>query len=178
MNKEAFKERLFKEVYENHWLKLYLHLLKMVDDEDDAKDIVQEVFTNLWNNFDSVGINTSYSSYLYASVRNRAINYLAHKKVIVDYEKYQESQLQSQYSNSPDVFLIEKELAHQINSEIDSLPPKMAVIFRKSRLENKSYKEIAEELEIAENTVKKQVSRALRLMREKFLHIKYYLFFL
>ncbi len=178
MNKEAFKEKLFKEVYENHWLKLYLHLLKMVDDEDDAKDIVQEVFANLWNNFDSVGINTSYSSYLYASVRNRAINYLAHKKVIVDHEKYQEAQPQAQHFNEPDVFLIEKELARQINSEIENLPPKMAIIFKKSRFENKSYKEIAEELEIAENTVKKQVSRALQLMREKFLHIKYYLFFL
>lgn len=178
MNKDEFKEKLFKEVYENHWLKLYMHLLKLVDDEDDAKDLVQEVFTNLWNNFDNVGITTSYSSYLYSSVRNRAINYLAHKKVVINHEKYQETQPQTEYFNRPDVFLIEKELARQINSEIDNLPPKMAEIFRKSRLENKSYREIAEELDITENTVKKQISRALRLMREKFLHIKYYLFFL
>lgn len=177
MDKDTFKEKLFKEVYENHWLKLYLHLLKMVDEED-AKDIVQEVFANLWNNFDNIGINTSYSAYLYSSVRNRAINYLAHKKIIIDYEQYQEGQPQNRYFNSPDVFLIEKELAHQINSEIDNLPSKMAIIFKKSRLENKSYKEIAEELDIAENTVKKQVSRALRLMREKFFHIMYYFFFL
>lgn len=178
MDKEAFKEKLFKEIYENHWLKLFLHLLKMVEDEDDAKDIVQEVFANLWNNFDSVGINTSYSSYLYSAVRNRAINYIAHKKVVVNHEKHQELNKESQYFNGPDVFLIEKELAQQINSEIDNLPPKMAAIFKKSRLENKSYREIAEELDIAENTVKKQVSRALSLLREKILHIKYYLFFL
>ena len=178
MNKEAFKEKVFKEVYENHWLKLYLHLLKMVDDEDDAKDIVQEVFTNLWNNFDSVGITTSYSSYLYSSVRNRAINYLAHKKIILEHEKNSETQTVSLNSIGPDVFLIEKELAQQINNEIDNLPPKMAAIFKMSRFENKSYKEIAEELEIAENTVKKQISRALSLMREKFLHIKYYILFL
>lgn len=177
MNKEALKKKLFTEVYEAHWLKLYLHLLKMLDDEDDAKDVVQEVFTSLWNNFDNVSIRTSFTSYLYSSVRNRAINYLAHKKVVVSHEKAEELKAVD-FSNAPDIFLIEKELALQINSEIDNLPPKMAEVFRKSRLENKSYKEIAEELNIAENTVKKQVSKALILMRQKFLHIKYYLFFL
>jgi len=177
MSKEAQKKRLFTEVYEAHWLKLYLHLLKMLDDEDDAKDIVQEVFANLWNNFDHISINTSFSTYLFSSVRNRAINYLAHKKIIISHEKLELSKGENS-SKAPDAFLIEKELALQINSEIDNLPPKMAAVFRKSRLENKSYREIAEELNIAENTVKKQVSRALQLMREKFLHIKYYLFFL
>ncbi len=177
MNKEALKKKLFTEIYDTHWLKLYLHLLKMLDDEDDAKDVVQEVFTSLWNNFDTISIHTSFTSYLYSSVRNRAINYLAHKKVVISYEKAEELR-DVHFSNAPDVFLIEKELAFQINSEIDNLPPKMAAIFKKSRLENKSYKEIAEELDIAENTVKKQVSRALHQLRQKFLHIKYYLFFL
>jgi len=177
MNKEALKKKLFTEVYETHWLKLYLHLLKMLDDEDDAKDVVQEVFTSLWNNFDNVSIRTSFASYLYSSVRNRAINYLAHKKIVISHEKSEELKGVN-LSIAPDIVLIEKELEFQINSEIDNLPPKMAEIFRKSRLENKSYKEIAEELNIAENTVKKQVSRALVLMRQKFLHIKYYLFFL
>lgn len=177
MNKEALKKRLFTEIYQTHWLKLYLHLLKMLEDEDDAKDVVQEVFTGLWNNFDNISIHTSFSAYLYAAVRNRAINYLAHKKIVSAHQelKSDESLI---FSDSPDAILIEKELALQIQHEIDKLPTKMAVVFRKSRLENKSYREIAEELDIAENTVKKQVSRALRLMREKFLHIKYYLLFL
>ena len=177
MRKEAIKKKLFTEIYEAHWLKLYLHLLKMLEDEDDAKDVVQEVFANLWNNFDEINVRTSYSSYLYGAVRKRAINYLAHKKIVVKYEKAEQVK-PFNYFNAADGLIIEKELAAQINSEIDKLPSKMGVIFKKSRLENKSYKQISEELNIAENTVKKQVSRALRLMREKFLHLKYYFLFL
>lgn len=177
MSNEASKKKLFTEIYEAHWLQLYLHLLKMLEDDDDAKDVVQEVFANLWNNFDNIDVHSSYSSYLYGAVRKRAINYLAHKKIVVHHEKAEQAK-PFNYFNAPDGLLIEKELAAQINNEIDKLPPKMAAVFKKSRLENKSYKQISEELNIAENTVKKQVSRALRLMREKFLHLKYYFLFL
>lgn len=177
MNKESLKRKLFTEVYETHWLMLYLHLLKMLDDENEAKDVLQEVFTSLWNNFDTISIRKSFGAYLFSAVRNRAINVIGHKKVVLSHQKLQTVN-EAVYSPAPDSILIEKELALQITNEIDRLPPKMAVVFRKSRLENKSYKEIAEELNIAENTVKKQVSRALQLVREKLLHIKYYLLFL
>ncbi len=177
MNRKAIKEKIFSEIYESHWLKLYLHLLKMLEDEDDAKDVVQEVFANLWNNFDSIDVHTSYTSYLYGAVRKRAINYLAHKKIVVNHEQSQQI-MPFNYFNAADGMIIEKELAAQINSEIDKLPSKMGIIFKKSRFENKSYKQISEELNIAENTVRKQVSTALRLMREKFLHLKYYFLFL
>ncbi len=177
MSKEAIKKKLFTEIYEAHWLKLYLHLLKMLEDEDDAKDVVQEVFTNLWNNFDEINVQSTYSAYLFGAVRKRAINYLAHQKIVTNHETSEQEKPFNHFV-AADSYIIEKELAAQIDGEIDKLPSKMGVIFKKSRIENKSYKEIAQELNIAENTVKKQVSRALRVLREKFLHLKYYFLFL
>ena len=67
----------------------------------------------------------------------------------------------------PDELLREKELAEQIDKAIDKLPRKMALIFKKSRFEQRSYREIAEELEISEQTVKKQIYNALIVLRKK-----------
>ncbi|MNI87360.1 RNA polymerase sigma factor [compost metagenome] len=67
----------------------------------------------------------------------------------------------------PDELLREKELAQQIENAIERLPRKMALIFKKSRYEQRSYLEIAKELEISEQTVKKQIYNALTVLRKK-----------
>ncbi|QBQ41887.1 RNA polymerase sigma-70 factor [Sphingobacterium psychroaquaticum] len=168
------KKEIFTSLYESHWLKLYLHAYRMVEDEDEAKDIVQEVFTNLWDILDTIDINSSYSSYLYRSIRNVVINRLSRGKLAAKFEAYIQAAQLTDYAYTPDDLLREKDLAEIINYEIENLPPKMAVIFKKSRFEDLSYREIAAELNISENTVRKQIHNALVILRKK---IKFILIF-
>lgn len=158
-------------LYENHWMKLYLHSYKMIGDKDEARDIVQEVFTNLWDILDKVAITHSYSSYLYRAIRNVVINRLSQTKRNQQFEDYSSSVADQKHVITPEEELREKDLSYLIHREIDNLPPKMAEIFKRSRFGQQTYREIADDLSISENTVRKQISNALVILRKKLKYI-------
>lgn len=158
--------QLFTQLYEENWVKLYVHVFRMLEDRDEARDIVQEIFTNLWERMDGLEIQHSYQAYLFRSARNLVINRMASQDVGRKYENYLEHAAPV-FDIMPDELLREKELAQQIENAIERLPRKMALIFKKSRYEQRSYLEIAKELEISEQTVKKQIYNALTVLRKK-----------
>lgn len=156
----------FTEVYNRYWTVLFLHARKMLRDDEEAKDVVQELFTHLWNKSEALSPNASLSAYLYKAIRNRIYNLIAHKQVINDYQQslihfMEEGELIT------DEFIRERELAAVIEQEIQLLPLKMREVFELSRKQHLSYKEIGEQLGISEHTVKRQVSNALGILRSK-----------
>lgn len=156
----------YKEIYERYWVSLYRHSLRMLQDTDQAKDVVQDVFTMLWVRRNELDLHTSLSSFLYAAVRNRTLNQIDHSKVRSDYMiSLQHAIEEGAYST--DELLNEKELAKRIEAELANLPEKMRVVFELSRKHDYSYREIADELCITDHTVKKQMSNALRILRTK-----------
>lgn len=156
----------FTEIYDRYKGVLYQHGLNMLKDRDEAKDILQELFTSIWTNRDSIQIQTNLSGYLYKCLRNRVLNQIAHRhvesKYILSLEKFI---ARGEYIT--DHRVRERQLAELIEKEIDALPPKMREVFRLSRVSNLSHKEIAEELSLSEQTVRTQVRNALRLLRVK-----------
>ena len=156
-------ESLFRE----YFAPLNMFARKYVNDVDASKEIVQDVFVNLWNKRDAVDMNTPMKSYLFTSVRNRCLNYIRDRKKIV--QAPLESLDLSQYLESRD-FLEEEETLAGINRAFDSLPDKCRRIFMMSRFDGKKYREIAEELGISVKTVETQMSRGLKQLREKLIH--------
>ncbi|WP_104381819.1 sigma-70 family RNA polymerase sigma factor [Sphingobacterium sp. HMA12] len=130
--------RLFTQLYEENWVKLYVHVFRMLDDRDEARDIVQEIFANLWDRMDRLEIQHSYRAYLFRSARNLVINRMASQDVGRKYESYLEHRAPV-FEIMPDELLREKELVQQIEDAIEHLPRKMALIFKKSRYEQRSY---------------------------------------
>jgi RNA polymerase sigma-70 factor (ECF subfamily) len=156
----------FAQIYERYKGILLVHAIKLLKDEDEAKDLVQELFTNIWVRRKEIKIKSSLSAYLYSSIRNRVLDHIAHQTV------------QDKYLNSlaefiekgvwiTDEQIREKELSELIEKEITLLPPKMRQVFELSRNKEYSYNEIAEELHISDKTVKKQVHNALQILRRK-----------
>jgi RNA polymerase sigma-70 factor (ECF subfamily) len=156
----------FAEVYLRYKGVLFLHARRILGNDEEAKDVSQELFTTLWIRRDSIDLKTNLSAYLYASVRNRVFDIIAHRKVE---EKYIASLAnfieKGEYVT--DQQLLEQELRELIEREIGLLPPKMREVFELSRKEDLSYKEIADQLHISDKTVKKQVNNALHILREK-----------
>lgn len=145
---------------------LYVHAYRILQDKEDAKDIVQELFTVLWVKRDSLTLKTGIASYLYAAVRNRVFDKISSKKVESRYfESLKDFSLEEGYST--DSVMQEKELSALIEKEIAALPDKMRQIFELSRKNNLSHKEIATQLILSDKTVKKQVNNALRILRLK-----------
>lgn len=156
----------FKLIYERYWQLLYVSACKILKDEDEAKDIVQEVFISLLHKRADLEINISLSSYLYTAVRYKVLDVISRRKVRQDHLESL-SQYISTGSLSTDRAMIEKEINAEIEKEIQNLPEKMKEVFELSRKEELSHKEIANILNISDKTVKKQISNALKLLKYK-----------
>lgn len=156
----------FTEFYTRYSPELYRHALKMLKDRESAQDVIQDVFTNLWINKDIIVFKSSPKSYLYTSVRNKILDIIAKQK---SENKYITS-LDHFIKNGnfiTDNLVREKELEAIINQEILYLPVKMRLVFELSRKDYKSYSQIAQELGMAENTVRKHITNALRRLRPR-----------
>ncbi|MFX1705630.1 RNA polymerase sigma-70 factor [Chitinophaga sp. CC14] len=160
-NKHAFAE-----IYERYFGVLYLHAYRQLRDKDEAKDLLQELFSYLWIHRESLTPASNFSNYLYTSVRNRVLNILAHKYVE---DKFLLSlrHTGSKTEAATDHLARERQLAMIIEKEIQLLPPKMRQVFELSRKANLSHKEIAERLELSEQSVRSHVKGALRLLRTR-----------
>ncbi|RAJ37036.1 RNA polymerase sigma factor [Pedobacter cryoconitis] len=156
----------FTEIYNRYWSVLYAQVYKMLRDQDDAKDVIQEIFSKLWINAAAIKSNHNLGGLLYTAARNKVLNSIEKSKVRHDYAK---SIAAFVSETDPDTIdkLDEKRLSKIIEHEIQSLPPKMREIFEMSRKENLSHKEIAEKLNLSDQTVKKQVQNALKIIRPR-----------
>lgn len=153
-------------IYQRYSGVLYMHAYKRLGNREDARDIIQELFTVLWNKRSDFTIHTSLSAYLYTSIRNRIIKEISHKKIENQYLDSLPVHL-GNVNVQTDFLVRERELSSIIEKEINCLPTKMRKIFKLSREMYLSHREIAEELDLSEATVKKQVNNALKVLRAK-----------
>lgn len=161
IDKDSF-QRIFIEYYSS----LVCYANKIIKNSMQSEDIVQSVFVDMWENRSNKKIVKSLSSYLYTAVRNKSINYLRDNKknetLGADYEIYSDINIEN--------YLIEEESMRLIISELENLPPKCKLIMNLSLSGFKS-REIAEELSIAIETVKKQKQKAVKFLYAKALKV-------
>ncbi|WP_207531717.1 RNA polymerase sigma-70 factor [Desertivirga arenae] len=157
-------KQAFDELYNRYWEKLFLYLVRVIKDEEETKDIIQEVFISVWNRRFELENIESINAYLFSSVRFKGLNFLqreSKKSFIIDALLIQSAQ----EDNSLDSLQSVKDINSLLDSTIENLPSKMQQVFILSRKEQLSYKEIAERLSISDKTVKKQISNALKIFR-------------
>lgn len=156
----------FSEIYNRYWQTLLIHAFRILHDEEDASDVLQDVFTALWGRAEQWQLETTLNAYLYASVRNRCLKCIAkgsRREAFAD----ELSTVFNEGINTTDEDLSLKELTRSLKNEITALPPKMQLVYIKSREEGLTHKQIAEEMGIAENSVKTTMHRALISLRAK-----------
>lgn len=156
----------FTEIYKRYSGLLYLHAYKRLKEREEARDIVQELFTLLWKKREEIHIHTGLAGYLYAAVRNRVIKAITRRETESGYYDSLRASIVRGVSVT-DHLARERELAAIIEREIGELPAKMRRIFNLSRRSCLSHKEIAQQLQLSESTVKKQVNNALKVLRAK-----------
>lgn len=163
-------------IYEKYQKLLFLYAYRKLGNEQEAEDVVQEVFISFWNKRYELNPELSLAGYLYRGVRNRAFNIFAHKEIET---KYLES-LDDFLNSSPDCadgLIRERQIAELIAKEISMLPDRMREIFELSRNHHLSYKEIAEKLHLSEYTVATQIKRALKILRIRLGVYIFYIYF-
>ncbi|HEY8957420.1 RNA polymerase sigma-70 factor [Chitinophaga sp.] len=158
-------QEAFTTIYNKYWYPLMQHVMKAVRIYSEAEDIVQEIFVSIWKNRARLEIRGALSTYLFNSGRYMAIRNIERNVTRSNYLQRLSDQIDNGGVPSPETLLHMRELEERIEQAIESLPGKMKEIFNLSRKQQLSYREIAAQLGVSEETVKKQISNALNRLR-------------
>lgn len=159
-------QQAFAILYNRYKGVLFVHAYRKLRDWEEVKDIVQEIFSGLWAKRETLEITESLNAYLFKAVRYKIINLISRKNSASVYVDSFQSFITT-YADNTDHLVREKMLCSIIDAEINNLPPKMRHVFELSRKENLSHKEIAEQLNITEQSVRSHVKNALHILRLK-----------
>ena len=129
----------------------------------DAEEIVQDVMLWLWENRETQTFETSLSQYLFKTVYHRAINQIVRHQSQLRADTLFYENMQEMLQDT-DFYQLE-ELQRRIREAVDALPPAYRGAFVMHRFDNKSYKEIAEILQVSPKTVDYRIQQALKQLR-------------
>jgi RNA polymerase sigma-70 factor (ECF subfamily) len=161
------KEKGFELLFNHYYSVLCNHVIRLVNSQEVAQDLVSEAFYLLWKNqhFEQI---QSLRAYLFKSVRNLAYNYLQ-RDLLHTHQDISNLYLSPSYQKSTPESLFEfNELYQKMENAIQTLPPQTKTAFLMSRFEGKTYPEIAEKMNISPKTVEAHISRALKQLRIAF----------
>jgi len=155
-------EYKFQEVFKQYYNPLCNFAASIVKDDRMAQDVVQDVFTHLWDKRESISVDNNEKNYLFSAVKNKAIEKL--RKLSSEGQLAETLKLmqKSSVEEQADKYL----LREHINKSLRQLPPKCKEIFEMSKLRGLTYTEIAEEKDISVKTVENQIGKAYRMLRE------------
>ncbi len=154
----------FTQLYNRYWDKTFAVALHRLGDEHEAEEVVQEVFLSIWQRRANIELTHAVATYLSTAVKYKVINHLAkqhRRQQHIDELSLNPTQTEDTTAN----WLAEKELRKLLDHTINQLPEKCRIVFLLSRDENKTYTEIATQLNISTKTVEAHMSKALATLR-------------
>ncbi len=155
-------ERLYSQFYR----RLYLYALTFVGDADEADDIVSDLFSDLWQQWQASAaeIKPPPSNYLYTSVRNRCLDWLRHSKVHANYIRLTEATAET-FDNAEEVKEYERRIA-EIARVINTLPEPKKSILDCCYFKHLTYRQTAEKLGLSVVSVKKHIMGVFKMLRK------------
>ena len=161
----ADDDSVMKELFQKHYPSTCAAIFKFIKDKNLVEDLAQNVYIRFWEKRHQLNITTSVGAYLNRMAINEALGHI---------RKYKKIQIEEITPLTPFGItenaaqqLLHNELKDQITAAINTLPPKCQLVFKLSRFEELTYKEIAAKLGISVKTVENQMGKALRVLREK-----------
>lgn len=156
----------YAEIFNRYKTLLYIFAYKKTNDREEAKDLVHELFTNTWEKRATANMQVGLAPYLFGMLKNRIFDLYKHKKVNQRYLDTFQYYLNTE-NNATDSRIRHNDLNAIIEKEISALPERMRQVFEMSRKTNLSRKEIAEELNVSEQTVKSHMFHALKILKTR-----------
>ncbi|MDR0750020.1 MAG: RNA polymerase sigma-70 factor [Tannerellaceae bacterium] len=165
----------FEEIYLAYFSKMKHFAKVYVLSEEEAENIVQDIFTELWEKRDVRLEYTNLAAYLFVSTKNKCLNYLRHQamrqesadKIQEEYRLTLQTGINSLEVLDLDFLSDPNNVKEKLNAALDLLPERCRQIFVMSKIKNKKQKEIAEELQISIHTVETQMGIAYLHLRKE-----------
>lgn len=165
----------FDALYHCYSNKLYHFIYGLVKNQDLAKDLLQEVFLNLWEKREQVDLNLSFDNYIFTITYNAVRKYFRKKSVEL-------RAVDHLLRNSPEYLedvegtIIYSELLELANKTIENLPPQRKIVYKLSKQEGMKLKEIAGKLDISPRTAENHLAKALKYLKEELSMISFHAF--
>ncbi len=156
----------FRQLYGRYYKVMMLYALKMTDDRDAAEDLVQNVFLALWESRETFHDEASVNSFLYLTIRRRIIDQVRHAKVEGKYKNYLLKGAGDMLTAEEDEEVFTNEVYRRLFEAINELPPRQRELFL-LYMQGKKNAEIAQVMNITEETIRVQKKRALKTLRKK-----------
>lgn len=161
---QQYDDQAFEQLFKAHFKALHAYANAILKDEDDAEEIVQNMFLKFWEKRDLLTVQTSLKAYLYKCVYHDSLNFLKHQKIKNKYQDFASYTMNTK--NEPASSKVEMtELTFNIGLALNKLPEQCRTIFQMSRFEELKYKEIADRLGLSVKTIENQMGKALRILR-------------
>jgi len=162
----------FEEIYLRYWRKLYSAAYKRVQSKEISEELVQDIFTSLWVNREILKVELL-SAYLFSAIKYKVINHLEKEFSRKLYHKVQAGVSHAMENTTEDaIYLNDLNLA--LEREIQKLPPKRQEIFKLSRQQHLSIKQVASHLGISEKTAENQLGKALKVLKINLKHFNFF----
>ena len=165
------QENYYKKLVDKYNRPIYFHIRKMIKEQELVEDLVQEVFIKAFKNLATYSNKYAFSTWLYRIATNHTIDYLRKKKLptfsISDPIKTKDGEVEVQLpdtSFATDAPIIKSERKAIVQEAIANLPEKYRKVIRMRHMDELSYDEIADELNIPLGTVKAHIFRARELL--------------
>ena len=166
MNKKegVCEEQVFNKVFTENAQDLFNFLHFKYRDEEEARDLVQEVFGKLWQNCKKVPVAKA-RGFLFVAANNLMKNVLSRKQTAIRHQPFLSDT--DSHIEHPQYKLEESEFGQRLQKALDELPEDQRVTLLLKRIEGKKQKEIAEMLGISEKAVEKRLYKAMTSLRAK-----------
>lgn len=170
-------EKAFRHLVENYQQMVVNTCFGMLHDRDDANDIAQEVFIEVFNSIDKFRLDAKISTWLYRIAVNKSLNFIRDNKKRSLFQRIEAVFAGRNYTDStsglssdePDTNLQEKQKSAIVHKAIDSLPENQRIAFTLNKYEDLSYKEIAEIMALSLSSVESLMHRAKKALQKKLL---------
>jgi len=156
----------FDVLYRKYSKRIYKFGFSILKSQEEAENLIQDVYLNFWENRHKVEENSSIKSYLFTIAYNSSISIIRKKARETQFIEYLKT-LQDLNEEPVNVELEYNELTNKLDEIINALPRRQKEVYLLNRVECLKYKEIADRLHISVNTIENHMSRALKTIREK-----------
>lgn len=157
----------YKELYDRYWENLFAYTYNCLHHRESAEEIVQDIFLMLWEKKNKLMINSSISAYLFTIAKHKVLNVMRAENVRSTYASLLSTFLEQKQDNSNEEWQFYNDLEAAIEDSLMALPEKCRTIFKMSRQEHLSIKEIAERMNLSTKTVENNLTQALKHLRAR-----------
>jgi len=161
--------KCFESIYNAYWKKVYTQCYRHTNDSDVAEEMAQDIFKSLWERRHELTITVSLERYLARAAKFKVFEFIRNKTTKQLHVELSAQDLQAS-SNCTENDILFNALKEDVETVVEGLPAQCKRVFRLSRAEGLSNREIAAHLEVSERAVEQHITRALRSLRQVLLH--------